>query len=100
MERIGSPHAADSFNPVLVEFYQKVGYLPHAIKNYLLLLGWSLDDKTEFFSVEEMIQQFSLGRVIKSPASFDQKLVAFRRTMNQLSVNGKSPRSYHSCCRR
>ncbi len=91
MERMGLAHSADSFNPVLVEFYQKVGYLPHAINNYLLLLGWSLDDKTEFFSLEEMIRQFSLGRVIKSPASFDpKKLVAFQaHYMNQLSLSDK-----------
>ena len=35
---------------MIVDFYQQVGYLPDAIVNYLLLLGWSLDDKTEFFS--------------------------------------------------
>lgn len=89
--QIGAPHSADSFNPVLVEFYQKVGYLPHAINNYLLLLGWSLDDKTEFFSTAEMVRDFTLGRVIKSPASFDpQKLVAFQsHYMNQLSVSEK-----------
>ncbi len=91
VERIGATHSADSFNPVLVEFYEQVGYLPPAINNYLLLLGWSLDDKTEFFTREEMIRSFSLGRVIKSPASFDpQKLVAFQaHYMNQLEVPAK-----------
>src|SRR5262249_41261220 len=62
--------AAETFNPVIVDFYQQVGYLPDAIVNYLLLLGWSLDDKTEFFSREEMIRSFSLERVGKAPASF------------------------------
>ncbi|HEX5000103.1 MAG TPA: glutamate--tRNA ligase [Terriglobia bacterium] len=70
--------AAETFNPVIVDFYQQVGYLPDAIVNYLLLLGWSLDDKTEFFSREEMIRAFSLERVGKAPASFDpKKLSAF-----------------------
>lgn len=91
VERLGTAHSADSFNPVLVEFYQRVGYLPEALNNYLLLLGWSLDDKTEFFTREEMIGSFSLARVIKSPASFDpRKLVAFQsHHMNQLSVEKK-----------
>jgi glutamyl-tRNA synthetase len=40
---------------VTVDFYEQVGYLPEAIVNYLLLLGWSLDDKTEYFTREEMI---------------------------------------------
>jgi glutamyl-tRNA synthetase len=70
--------AAETFNPVIVDFYQKVGYLPQAIVNYLLLLGWSLDDRTEFFSREEMIRSFSLERVGKALASFDpKKLSAF-----------------------
>src|SRR5581483_5128252 len=70
---IGLQTAADTFNPVIVDFYAQVGYLPHAIINYLLLLGWSLDDKTEFFTREEMIRHFTLERVNKAPASFDVK---------------------------
>ena len=35
---------------MIVDFYEQVGYLPDAIINYLVLLGWSLDDKTEFMS--------------------------------------------------
>jgi glutamyl-tRNA synthetase len=69
----------DTFNPVIVDFYEQVGYLPDALLNYLLLLGWSLDDKTETFSREEMLRHFSLERVNKSPASFDpEKLMAFQ----------------------
>ncbi len=63
---------------MIVDFYEEVGYLPDAIINYLMLLGWSLDDKTEFFTREQMIANFSLERVNKSPASFDcKKLWAF-----------------------
>ena len=57
-QQIGHPTEASTFNPVVVDFYQAVGYLPHAIVNYLLLLGWSLDDKTEQFSRDEMIEHF------------------------------------------
>lgn len=78
-ERIGLAVAAETFNPVIVDFYREVGFLPSAIINYLLLLGWSLDDKTEDFTRDEMIGAFSLERVNKSPASFDvAKLVAFQ----------------------
>jgi glutamyl-tRNA synthetase len=77
--KLGLQISADTFNPVIVDFYQQVGYLPHAIVNYLLLLGWALDDKTEFFTREEMIGDFSLERVNKAPASFDpNKLWAFQ----------------------
>ncbi len=78
-ERIGQAHEADTFNPVIVDFYREVGYLPHALLNYLVLLGWSLDDKTELFELAEMIENFSLERINSAPASFDpQKLVSFQ----------------------
>ena len=77
---IGHETSGETFNPVIVDFYQTVGYLPAALVNYLLLLGWSLDDKTEQFTREEMIRHFSLERVNKSPASFDPlKLWAFQQ---------------------
>jgi glutamyl-tRNA synthetase len=62
--------------------------------NYLLLLGWSLDDKTEEFTREEMIGHFSLERVNRSPASFDpQKLIAFQsRHMMTLPVAERTAR--------
>ena len=63
----------NTFNPVVVDFYEQVGYLPEAIINYLALLGWALDDQTEHFSREELIQHFSLKRVNKAAASFDPK---------------------------
>jgi glutamyl-tRNA synthetase len=72
-ERIGLTADADTFNPVIVDFYREVGYLPWAIDNYLALLGWSYDDKTEFFSRDELVRQFTLERINSSPASFDPK---------------------------
>lgn len=86
--RLGLAVSAETFNPVIVDFYEQVGYLPDALLNYLLLLGWSLDDKTEEFSRAEMLQHFSLERVNKAPASFDcEKLVAFQaRAMQKLPL--------------
>jgi glutamyl-tRNA synthetase len=72
-DRIGLKAEADTFNPVIVDFYREVGYLPWAIDNYLALLGWSYDDKTEFFSREELVRHFTLERINSSPASFDPK---------------------------
>jgi glutamyl-tRNA synthetase len=90
---IGLKTSADTFNPVIVDFYAQVGYLPEAILNYLVLLGWSLDDRAETFSRDEMIRLFSLGRVNKAPASFDpKKLWAFQeRYMMALPVEQKVP---------
>jgi glutamyl-tRNA synthetase len=91
---IGLETSADTFNPVIVDFYEQVGYLPDAIVNYLLLLGWSLDDKTELFTRQAMVEHFSLERVNKAPASFDpQKLSAFQeRYMADLPLDEKVER--------
>jgi glutamyl-tRNA synthetase len=88
---IGLEISPETFNPVVVAFYEQVGYVPEAIVNYLLLIGWSLDDKTEFFTTQEMIQAFSLERINKAPASFDaKKLLSFQeRYMNLMSVEQK-----------
>jgi len=83
--------APETFNPVVVDFYEQVGYLPDAVVNYLLLLGWSLDDKTEFMTRAQMIENFSLERVNPAPASFDPtKLLAFQaQYMRDLPVGDK-----------
>ncbi|HTM54989.1 MAG TPA: glutamate--tRNA ligase [Pirellulales bacterium] len=88
---MGLETSAETFNPVIVDFYEQVGYLPDAIINYLLLLGWSLDDKTEFMSRKMMIENFSLERVTKAPASFDpKKLWAFEdHYMQQMPLKQK-----------
>lgn len=94
-ERVGLKDSEDfnpdTFNPVIVDFYREIGFLPEGLLNYLLLLGWSLDDSTEDFDRAQMIENFSLARVNKAPASFDpQKLQAFQtRWMNKLSTEEK-----------
>ena len=94
-EQIGLPVKPETFSPVVVDFYREVGYEPDALVNYLLLLGWSLDDHTETFSTEEMIRHFSLDRVNRSEASFDpQKLLAFQeRRMQALTLDERVARA-------
>lgn len=53
--------------------YCEAGYLPEAIVNYLALLGWSYDATQQLFSVKELVEKFSLEKVSKNPAVFDQK---------------------------
>ena len=91
-EKIGLKTEPETFNPVIIDFYERAGYLPEAILNYLALLGWSLDDKTEHFSRQQLVESFSLDRVNKAPASFDPaKLSAFQeRHMQQLPIEQKT----------
>lgn len=53
-----------------VEAYRAMGYLPEALRNYLVRLGWSHGDQ-EIFSTEEMIAAFDITRVGRSPSRFD-----------------------------
>lgn len=50
-----------------------MGFLPEAIVNYLVLLGWSPKDNKEIFTMEELIQEFDPKRIGKSPSSYDIK---------------------------
>ena len=55
---------------VLVSEFKEAGYLPEALFNFLALVGWSLDDKTQIMSRETIINHFDLDRINKSPATF------------------------------
>jgi glutamyl-tRNA synthetase len=56
--------------PVLIREFRAAGYLPEALFNFLALVGWSYDDKTEILTREQIIQHFDLEHVSKSPAKF------------------------------
>lgn len=65
----------DDLNIATVAYYRELGYLPQALINYLVRLGWSLDAETEFIPLEVIKQNFSLERVTKASGNFDpQKL--------------------------
>jgi glutamyl/glutaminyl-tRNA synthetase len=91
LELTKATRSAESYNPVIVDFYQGIGYLPAAVLNYLVLLGWSLDDSREDFTLQQMTELFSLERVNKSPASLDvKKLFSVQeRYMTALSLAEK-----------
>lgn len=57
--------------PVFVRTFQEIGYLPEAMVNYMALVGWSYDDKTELMTRPELIERFSLERVNASPAAWN-----------------------------
>ena len=67
-KKLSKRHGAAS-----VQELRDAGYLPEAVRNYFALLGWGYDDETTFHSTEELQQRFSLERVSKSPAVFDEK---------------------------
>ncbi len=56
---------------ISIEAYRDDGFLPEAIDNYLALLGWAYDEKTTVFSIEELIDKFSIEAINKKPSKFD-----------------------------
>jgi glutamyl-tRNA synthetase len=70
---LGSDHAKLSkrHGSTSIRQFREQGYLPEAMINFLALLGWSLDDKTEIISREDLIKKFSLDRVSKTAAIFN-----------------------------
>ena len=61
-----------------VQEFRDEGYIPEGLVNYLALLGWSYDEKTEIMTVDELVDRFTLDRVGAAPATFDyQKLEHF-----------------------
>jgi glutamyl-tRNA synthetase len=60
------------FGAVSITDYRRMGYLPQALVNYLSLLGWAPGDNKEFMSVDEIVKKFSLKRINKTGAEFNQ----------------------------
>jgi glutamyl-tRNA synthetase len=62
-------------NPTSLLWYREQGYLPEALRNFLALMGWSLGEEREVFSLQEMVESFSWDKVKTSGPVFDmQKL--------------------------
>jgi glutamyl-tRNA synthetase len=76
---------------ITVDEFRQQGYLPEALVNFLALLGWSYDDRTEIMSRSELIERFSLDRVGRSPAIFDYVKLA---DMNGKYLRALEPDAY------
>ena len=58
-------------NPTSILFYERMGYIPEAVVNYLGRMGWSMPDEREKFSIQEMIESFDIKRVSLGGPVFD-----------------------------
>jgi glutamyl-tRNA synthetase len=74
-----------------VQEFRDEGYVPEGLVNYLALLGWSYDEKTEIMTLDELVERFTLDRVGAAPATFDyQKLEHF----NGVHLRALPPHEY------
>ena len=84
--KLSKRHGATS----VLEFRQ-MGMLPETMLNFLALLGWSLDDKTEIFTREELIEHFTLEQVNKSDAVWDADKLSW---MSGVHIRDSSPERF------
>ena len=75
-------------NPTSINFYERMGYLPQAMLNYLGRMGWSMPDEREKFSLEEMIEHFDINRVSLGGPIFDVEKLSWLngQWLRELSV--------------
>jgi glutamyl-tRNA synthetase len=89
-KKLSKRHGAPSWKEL-----EQRGFLPEAVFNFLALLGWSYDDKTEFFSREALIQAFSLDRIGVSGGILDMEKLEW---MNGVYIRNLSLAEFTTRC--
>ena len=64
-------------NPTSILYYQRMGFLPEAMLNYLGRMGWSMPDEREKFTFDEMVENFSLSRISLGGPIFDKEKLSW-----------------------
>src|SRR3954467_7087015 len=82
-KKLSKRHGAAS-----VQELRDAGYLPEAIRNYIALLGWGSDDDETLLSTDQLVERFTLDRVSKNPARFDEQKLRWMngRYLRELST--------------
>jgi len=88
-KKLSKRHGAAS-----VQELRDAGYLPEAVRNYLALLGWGSDDDQTIIPTDELVRRFTLERVSRNPARFDEQKLRWLngRYLRELSVDDLTAR--------
>jgi glutamyl-tRNA synthetase len=88
-KKLSKRHGAAS-----VQELRDAGYLPEAVRNYLALLGWGSEDDETILSTDELVRRFSVERVSRNPARFDEQKLRWLngRYLRELSVDDLTAR--------
>ena len=88
-KKLSKRHGAAS-----VQDLRDAGYLPEAVRNYLALLGWGDADDETILSTEQLVERFSLERVSRNPAQFDERKLRWLngRYLRALSIDDLTAR--------
>ncbi len=71
MSKRGSGQFSADGSSFFIKDLQAMGYLPEAVVNWIALMGWSYDDHTEFFTMDDLVEKFSLENLNPSPAAIN-----------------------------
>jgi len=71
MSKRDSAEAMKDGHSIFVTDLRELGYLPEGVVNWTALMGWSYDDKTEFFTMPDLLEKFSLDRLNPAPAAIN-----------------------------
>ncbi len=82
-KKLSKRHGAAS-----VQELRDAGYLPEAVRNYLALLGWGAGDDSTMLSTDELVERFTLERVSRNPARFDETKL---RWLNGVYIRALAP---------
>ena len=95
-KKLSKRHGAASVQEV-----RDQGYLPEAVRNYIALLGWGYDESTTFMTTDELVERFTIERVSKNPAVFDEQKLRWMngRYMRELPVEDLHRRLEELCGR-
>jgi glutamyl-tRNA synthetase len=95
-KKLSKRHGAASVQEV-----RDQGYLPEAVRNYIALLGWGYDESTTFMTTDELVERFTIERVSKNPAVFDEQKLRWMngRYMRELPVEDLHRRLEEFCGR-
>lgn len=71
MSKRDSEALREAGKPIFLADFQKMGYLPEAVVNWAALIGWGYDDKTEIFSLDDLVEKFSIEKLSPAPAALN-----------------------------
>jgi glutamyl-tRNA synthetase len=69
-KRDAAEASKDGYSTFISEL-KELGYLPEAVDNWIALMGWSFDDHTEFFTMKDLVEKFSIDHLNPSPAAIN-----------------------------
>lgn len=71
MSKRESAHLIQDGYSVFLKDFPDLGYIPEGVVNWIALMGWSYDDRTEFFTLKDLIEKFSLDKLNPAPAAIN-----------------------------